>query len=155
MERYKFDALDGMELKVFELLKAVNEPTMMVSEVPGRGPIHQDLNAPEVEAVWLDSAGIGELLNVRSDVGGIAESPIHRISVMPHGGMTTFYYEGGLSDSDCGLVEDSERDTWDDWCDLASHNGYGLSKMPRGRTRRWYTVTHCSGRMTLPSLHVC
>ena len=35
VDRYDVDALDGMELKVFERLKAVNEPTMMVSEVPG------------------------------------------------------------------------------------------------------------------------
>ena len=77
-----------MELKVFERLKAVNEPTMMVSEVPGRGPIRQDLHAPRVEADRLNSAGIGELLPEGSDVGGIAESPIHWTSVMPHAGVT-------------------------------------------------------------------
>ena len=66
VERYNFDALDGMELKVFERSKAVNEPTMMVREVPGRGPIRQDLNAPQVEAIRLDSAGVGELFTERS-----------------------------------------------------------------------------------------
>ena len=73
MERYNFDALDGMELKVFERLKAANEPTMMVSEVPGRGLIRQDLHAPQVEVDRLDSAGIGELCIEGSDVGGIAK----------------------------------------------------------------------------------
>ena len=44
---------------------------------------------------------------------------------MPHAEVTTFYYEGDIGDSDCGSVEDRERDTWDDWCDSAFHNGYG------------------------------
>ena len=39
--------------------------------------------------------------------------------------MTTLYYEGDIGDSDCGSVEDCERDTWDDWCDSAFHDGYG------------------------------
>ena len=98
---------------------------MKVSEVPGRGSIRQDLNAPQVEADRLDSPGTRELLTEGSDVGGIAESPIHQTSVMPYGGVTTFYYEGDLSDSDCGSVEDRERDTWDDWCESAFYNGYG------------------------------
>ena len=33
VDRYNVDALDGMELKVFERLRAVDEPTMMVGEV--------------------------------------------------------------------------------------------------------------------------
>ena len=125
VERYNFDALDDMELKVFERLKAVNEPTMMVSEMPGRGPIRQELHVPQVEADRLDSAGMGDLLTEGSDIGYIAESPIHRSSVMPHDGVSAFYYDGDLGDSDCGSVEDRERDTWDDWCDSAFHNGYG------------------------------
>ena len=46
VERYNFDALDGM----------------MVSEMPGRGPIRQELHAPQVQADRLDSAGMGDLL---------------------------------------------------------------------------------------------
>ena len=115
VERYNFDALDGMELKVFERLKAVNEPTM--SEVPGRGPISQDLNAPQVEADRLESAGIGELLTEGSDVGGIAKSPIHRTSVTPRGGVTTFYYEGDLSDS----VVFSDKLLWENDIAESSH----------------------------------
>ena len=124
VERYNFDALDGMELKFFERLKAVNEPTMMVSEIPGRGLARQELHAPQADK--LDSVGIRGLLTEGNDVGEIAESPIHRSSVMPHEGMTTLYYEGDLGDLDCGSVEDRERDTWDDWCDFLSfRNGYG------------------------------
>ena len=96
---------------------------MMVSEIPGRGSTHQELHAPQVEADKLDSVGIRELLTEGGDVGGLAESPIHRSSVMPRDGVTTLYYEGDLGDSDCGSVEDRERDTWDDWCDSAFHNG--------------------------------
>ena len=44
---------------------------------------------------------------------------------MPDGSGTVFYYEGDLSDSDCGSVEDRERDILDDWCDSAFYNGYG------------------------------
>ena len=60
MDRYHIDAMDGMERKVFEQLRVVNEPTMIVGEVPGRGPIRQNLNAPLVEADMLDSAEIGK-----------------------------------------------------------------------------------------------
>ena len=35
------------------------------------------------------------------------------------------YYEGDISDSDCGSVEDRKRDNWEDWCDSAFRNGYG------------------------------
>ena len=101
------------------------EPMMMVGELPGRGSTSQELHAPQVEADKLDSVGIRELLTEGNDVGEIAESPIHRSSVYPHEGVTTLYYEGDLGDSDCGSVEDPERDTWDDWCDSAFCNGYG------------------------------
>ena len=113
VDRYNFDAMDGMELKVFERLRAVNEPTMMVGEVPGRGLIRHNVDAPLVEADGLDSAEAGKLLTEGSDVAGLAGSPIRRTSGMPDGGQTTFYYEGDLSDSDGGLVEVRERDTLD------------------------------------------
>ena len=109
----------------FMCLRAVNEPTMMLGEVPGRGLIRQNLNASLVKADIIDSAETGNLLTGEDDVSGVAGSPIRRTSGMPDGGETTFYYEGDLSDSDCRLVEDRERDTWDDWCDSAFHNGYG------------------------------
>ena len=53
VDQYNFDALDGVELKVFERLKAVDEPAMMVGEVPGPGLVHQNLNGSLVEAdIW-------------------------------------------------------------------------------------------------------
>ena len=44
---------------------------------------------------------------------------------MTDGDGVAFYYEGDLSDSDCGSTGDRERDTWDEWCDSAFRNGYG------------------------------
>ena len=42
------------------------------------------------------------------------------------GGGVAFYYEGDLSDSDCGSeIGDREIDTWEDWCDSAFRNDYG------------------------------
>ena len=120
VDQYNFDALDGMELKVFERLKAVEEPTMMVGEVPGQGLSRRNLNAS-----LMDLAETGKLLTGEHDVSGVAESPIRWTSEMPDGSGTFFYYEGDLSDSYCGSVEDRERDAWDDWCDSAFHNGYG------------------------------
>ena len=35
VDQYNFDALEGMELKVFERSRAVDDQAMMVSEVPG------------------------------------------------------------------------------------------------------------------------
>ena len=82
---------------------------------------------------------MGDLLTEGSDIGDIAESPIHRSSVMPHDGVSAFYYEGDLGDSDCGSVEGRERDTWDDWCDSAFHNGYGqFFPDDAGAYPRWY-----------------
>ena len=67
-----------------------------------------------------------DILTEGHDVSSIAKSPIHQTSGVPDGGgVASVYYEGDLSDSDCGSVEDRERDTWDDWCDSAFCNGYG------------------------------
>ena len=41
------------------------------------------------------------------------------------GSGTVLYYEEDISDSDCGSVEDRERDTWEDWCESAFQNGHG------------------------------
>ena len=51
--------------------------------------------------------------------------PIRWNSGETDGGGVALYYEGDLSDSDCGSVEDREIDTWEDWCDSAFRNGYG------------------------------
>ena len=60
------------------------------------------------------------------DVPKVAGSPNRRNSgEMDGGGGVALYYEGDLSDSDCGSVEDREIDTWEDWCDSAFRNGNG------------------------------
>ena len=73
----------------------------------------------------VDSATAVDILTEGHDVSRVAEFPIHRTSGVPDGGGVAFYYEGDLSDLDCGSVEDCERDTWDDWCDSAFCDGYG------------------------------
>ena len=70
------------------------------------------------ERIWC-------ILTEGHDVSEIAESPIQRASGVTDGDGAAFYYEGDLDDSDCGSTWDCERDTWDDWCDSAFHNGYG------------------------------
>ena len=59
MDRYNFDALDGMKR-----LRAVDELTMMVGEVRGPGLIRQNLIASLVETVM-------NLLTGEHDVSGV------------------------------------------------------------------------------------
>ena len=66
-----------------------------------------------------------DILTEGHDVSRVAEYPIHRASGGTDGDGVAFYYEGDLSDSDCGSTGDREKDTWDDWCDSAFRNGYG------------------------------
>ena len=75
---------------------------MMVGEVPGPGLIRRNLNALLVKVDMMDSIETGKLLTGEHDVSGVAESPIRRTSGMPDDSGTAFYYEGDLSDSDCG-----------------------------------------------------
>ena len=73
---------------------------------------------------------VADSLTVGHDVPKVAGSPIRRSSGETDGGGVALYYEGDLSDSDCGSVEDRERDTWEDWCDSDFRNGYGWSPPP-------------------------
>ena len=66
---------------------------------------------------------VADILAVGHAVPQLAESPIRRKSCETDG--VAFYYEGDLSDSDCGSVRDREIDTWEDRCDSAFCNGYG------------------------------
>ena len=61
----------------------------------------------------------------RHDVPDVAVSPNRRSCSDTYGGGAALYYEGDISDSDCGSVQDRERDTWEDWCDSAFRNEYG------------------------------
>ena len=113
-----------MELKVFERLKVVDEPVMMVGEVTGLGLVRQNLLSGSLsEADIVCTEPVADILTVGHDVARVAESPIRRNSCETDG--VTFYYEGDLSDSDCGSVGDREIDTLEDWCDSAFRNGYG------------------------------
>ena len=96
VDQYNFDALDGMELKVFKRLKTVDEPAMMVGEVPGPGLVHQNLNGSLVEADMVDSATAVDILTEGHGVSSVAKSPIHQTSGVPDGGGVAFYYEGDL-----------------------------------------------------------
>ena len=66
-----------------------------------------------------------DFLTEGHDVPKVAGSPIRRNSGETDSGGMALYYEGDLSDSDCGSVEDCEIDTWEDWCDSAFRNVYG------------------------------
>ena len=55
VDQYNFDAPEGMELKVFERLKAVDEPAMMVGEVPGPRHVRPNLSGSLVEADMVGS----------------------------------------------------------------------------------------------------
>ena len=125
VDQYNFDAPEGMELKVVELLKAVNEPAMMVGEVSGPRHVRPNLSGSLVEADMVASEMAVDILTEGHDVSRVAESPIHRTSGVTDGDGVAFYYEGDLSDSDCVSAGDRERDTLDDWCDSAFRNGYG------------------------------
>ena len=59
----------------------------------------------------------------RHDVPDVAVSPNRRSCSETYGGGAALYYEGDISDSDGGSVEDRERDTWRDWCNSAFRNG--------------------------------
>ena len=123
VDRYKFDAPEGMELKVFERLKAVDEPVMMVGEVTGPGLVRQNLLSGSLsEADIVCTEPVADIITVVQDVPRVAESPIRRNSCETDG--VAFYYEGDLSDSDYGSVGDREIDTWEDWCDSAFRIGY-------------------------------
>ena len=62
---------------------------------------------------------VADILTVRHDVPEVAGSPIRLSSGETDGGGAALYYEGDISDSDGGSVEDRERDTWEDWCESA------------------------------------
>ena len=124
--RYNLDAPEGFELKVFERSKAVDMPVMMVGEVTGPGHVCQKLSSCSLsEADMVCAEPVVDTPTGGHDVPGIAKSPVRQNSCETDGGGVTFYYEGDLSDSDCGSVGDQELYTWEDLCSSAFRNGYG------------------------------
>ena len=105
-----------MQLLVFEQLKSVDEPLMMVGEVTGPGRVRQKLlSGSQTAADIVCTEPVADILTEGHDVPELTESPIRRNSCETDG--VACYYEGDLSDSDCGSVGDREIDTWEDWCD--------------------------------------
>ena len=125
MEQYNFDALEGMELKVFERCRGSYGSEMMKSEGTGLTPVCQtSLCYPWCE---LDTVGIEPLADVftgKQDVTAAAVSPnVQSCSDTYDSGMASSD-EGNISDPDGGSIEDSERNTWEDWCGSAFWNGF-------------------------------
>ena len=81
---------------------------------------------------------VADIFNEIHDVPDAAVSPNRRSCSETYGGGTALFYEEDISDSDCGSVEDRERDTWEDWCDSAFRNGYGA--IPPGTDNPLLTV---------------
>ena len=125
VERYNLDAPEGMELLVFERSKGPDESVMMVDEVTGFGYVHQtSSSSPLLEADTVCTKPVADVLTVMHDVPDVAGSPNCRSPSEAYGGGAALYYEGDISDSDCGSVEDRERNTWEDLCNSAFRNGY-------------------------------
>ena len=132
---------------------------MMVGEVTGSGHVHQTSSSCtllEVDMVCTEP--VADILTVRHDVPDVTGSPIRRSSSEAYVGGAALYYEGDISESDFGSVEDRERDTWEDWSDSAFQNGYGAVRFHQIlmiRCRRLCSVAICFGMRTLPSRHEC
>ena len=68
VDQYNFDAPEGMELKVFERLKEVDEQAMMVSEVPGPRHVSPNMSGSLLEADMVDSERAVDILTEGHDV---------------------------------------------------------------------------------------
>ena len=85
---------------------------------------HQSSSYPWRELDTVDAEPVADIFDEIHDVPDAAVSPNRRSYSETDDGGTVLYYEGDISDSDCGSVEDRERDTWEDWCESAFRNGY-------------------------------
>ena len=152
VEQYNFDALEGMELKGFMRLKGPDESVMLSERTVSTHvcPASSSYRRRELDTVGMEP--VADLFNERHDVPDAAVSPNRRSCSETYGGGTALYYEGDISDSDCGSVEDRERDTWEDWCDSAFRK---MDTVPFHRIRmiycrRWCSVTNCFRMKTWP-----
>ena len=130
VKQYNFDALEIMELMVFERLKgpdesdvAPDELVRMVRDRTGLTHVRQTSSSyPGRELDTVDAEPVADIFNEIHDVPDAAVSPNRRSYSETDGGGTVLYYEGDIIDSDCGWVEHRERDTWEDWCESAFRN---------------------------------
>ena len=126
VEQYNFDAIEGMELRVFEPLKRPNNSVMMVRERTGSTPMRQTSSShPRWESDTVGVEPVAHIFNAMHDVPDTTISQDRQSCSETRGDGTALYYEGDISDSDCVSVEDHERDIWEDWCESAFHDGYG------------------------------
>ena len=122
---------------------------MMVSERTGSKHVHQASSSyPRWELDTVGTKPVGDVFTGGHDVPDVAVSPNRRSCSETYGGGAALYYEGDISDSDCGSVEDRERDTWENWCDSAFRNGYGA--FPPDTDDPLPTVTNCFRMKILP-----
>ena len=85
----------------------------MVGVVTDSGHVHQTSSScSRLEADIVCTEPVADILTIRHDVPEVAGSPICRSSSEIYGGGAALSYEGDVSDSDGGSVEDRERDTW-------------------------------------------
>ena len=144
VEQYNFDALEGMELMVFERLKgpdesdvAPDESVMMVRERTVLTHVRQTSTSYlRRELDTVDAEPVVDIFNEIHDVPDAAVSPNRRSYSETDGSGAVLYYEGDISDSDCGSVEDREKDTWvriciSKWIRRLS-TGYGRSAADGG-----------------------
>ena len=107
-----------MELKVFERLKGPDESVMLVRERTGAKHVRQTCSSyPRCE---FDTVGAEPVANIFSEIHDVPDAavfPNRRSCSETSGGGTALLSEEDISDSDCGSVENRERDTWEDWHD--------------------------------------
>ena len=102
VEQYNFDALEGMELMVFERLKgtddsdvAPDESVMMVRERTDSTHVHQTSSSyPRRELDTVDAEPVADIFNEIHDVPDAAVSPNRRSYSETEGGGAVLYYEG-------------------------------------------------------------
>ena len=156
VDQYNFDALEGMELHVFERINGPDESVMMVSERTGSKHVIQASSGyPRWELDTVSTEPVAHVFTGRHDVPDVAVSPNCRSCSETYGGGAALYYEGDISDSDCGSVEDRERDTWKDWSPsgVTLHLEMDTVRFRRTQTiccRRLCSVTNCFRMKILP-----
>ena len=147
-----FDALEGMELKVFERSRAVDDQAMMVSEVPGPRHVSPHSGGSPLAVDMVDSETEVDNLTEGHDGSKVTECLTHRASGETDDEGVAFCCEGVLNDSDCESAGARERDTWEGWCDSAFRSGYS-DFPPDLDDPQPPVVFSCFGMITLPKRH--
>ena len=92
---YNFDAIEGMELMVFERLKGPDDSVMMVSERTGSTPVRQTSSSyPRWDSDTVGVEPVVDIFNEMHDVPAATVSPKRRNCSETYGDVTALYYEG-------------------------------------------------------------